>query len=186
VAFERNNFYVLTGGSGGGKSSIIDALRARGHLCVDEVGRSIVKEQLRIGGDGTPWQNPQKFCELALSRAIFVYEQTAERERPVFFDRGIVEGVGASRQLGLATEHYRNAARIYRYAPKAFVTPPWKEIFTNDPERPYSFEFAIEDYRSNVAAYRECGYELIELPKAPISDRVDFILRELSIGSAET
>jgi len=63
------------------------------------------------------------------------------------------------------------------------VTPPWKEIFTNDPERPYSFDFAIEDYRSNVAAYRECGYELIELPKVPVSERVDFILRELAIAS---
>ncbi len=182
MIFERNNFHVLTGGSSGGKSSVVDALRARGHLCVDEVGRSIVKEQLRIGGDALPSQNPQKFCELALSRAIFVYEQIAERERPVFFDRSIVEGVGASRTLGLTAEYYRNAARIYRYAPRVFVTPPWKEIFTNDPERPYSFESTVEDYRSNVAGYRECGYELIELPKVSVSERVDFILRELAIA----
>lgn len=178
MIFERDNFYVLTGCSGGGKSTILEALRARGFLCIDEVGRTIVKEQLRIGGDGTPWQDPRRFCELALSRAMYVYDQVGERRRPVFFDRSVVEGVAAALFFGLpAANHYRNAARIYRYAAKVFVMPPWKEIFTNDVERRHSFEEALEDYSRNLEGYRDCGYELVEVPKASVEERIEFILR---------
>ena len=91
MIYERDNFYVLTGCSGAGKSSIIQALKARGILCVDEAGRQIVQEQVRIGGDGTPWQDRIKFRDLLLSRYMYLFEQVTERTQSVFFDRGIPE-----------------------------------------------------------------------------------------------
>ena len=36
MAVERSNFYVVAGGPGSGKTALIEALRARGQLCVDE------------------------------------------------------------------------------------------------------------------------------------------------------
>src|SRR6266851_393327 len=75
---QRDNYYVVTGCSGGGKSAIIEALKARGFLCADEAGRMIVREQVRIGGNGTPWQDPIKFRELLLSRYIYLFEQITE------------------------------------------------------------------------------------------------------------
>jgi predicted ATPase len=178
--YERNNFYVVTGCSGGGKSAIIDALRARGFLCVDEAGRTIVQEQLRIGGDGTPWQDRMKFRELLLSRYMYLYEQITERTLPVFFDRGIPELIMFSWMLNVPLpEHHRAAFRVYRYARKVFITPPWPEIFKTDEERRHSFEDALAEYRLTPQAYRESGYELIEVPKGPVSERVEFILRQV-------
>jgi predicted ATPase len=180
MTFDRNNFYVITGCSGGGKSTLIDALCARGFQCVDEVGRQIVQQQMRIGGDGTPWQDQAMFRELLLSHYMTVFEQVTERTRPVFFDRGIPEGVGWSRLVNVPTlEHHRAAARIYRYAKKVFVTPPWKEIFREDDERKHSFEDAVAQYQLTLQVYPECGYELIEIPKAPVPERVEFVLRQV-------
>ena len=180
MKFERNNFHVLTGGSGAGKSAIIEVLKTRGFVCADEAGRAIVREQVRIGGGGTPWQDQIKFRELLLSRSIYIFEQTIEDTEPVFFDRGIPEGIGYSRFLKVPVpEHHRAAARIYRYASKVFVTPPWKEIFKTDQERHKTWEEAVEDYRVNVEAYAESGYELVEVPKVPILERVDFILEQV-------
>ena len=177
---ERDNFYIVTGCSGGGKSAIIEALRAKGFQCVDEAGREIVKEQVRIGGDGTPWQDPTKFLELLLSRYKYLFEQVAERTLPVFSDRGIPDLVANSRPLdGAVPEHYRAAARAYRYARKVFVTPPWREIFRTDDERRHSYEDALAMYRELPDAYRQFGYELVEVPKAPVAERVEFILQKV-------
>jgi len=182
MTFERNNFYIITGCSGGGKSTLLAALRARGFECVNEVGRQIVQQQLRIGGDGTPWQDQVKFRELLLSHYMSVFEQVAERKRPVFFDRGIPEGIGYSRLVNVPTlEHHRAAARIYRYAKKVFLTPPWREIFKTDEERRHSFEDALAEYELTLEVYPRFGYELVEIPKLPVAERVDFILRHVEL-----
>ncbi len=180
TSFERDNFYVVTGCSGGGKSAIIDALRARGFLSVDEAGRQIVQEQVRIGGDGTPWQDREKFRELLLSRYMYLFEQVTEQSRPVFFDRGIPEIVTFSRSLNVAVpEHHRAAAAIYRYARRVFVTPPWPEIFKPDQERRHSYDDAIAEYPLTLKAYYESAYQPVEVPQAPVSERVDFILQRV-------
>ena len=133
-----------------------------------------------MGGDGTPWQDRLKFRDLLLARYIELFEQAAERALPVFFDRGIPEILNFSTMLNIPLpQHHRAATATYRYARKVFVAPPWPEIFTIDAERRHSFEDALAMYPFDLAAYRECGYELIEIPKAPVAERADFILRSV-------
>lgn len=70
----NSNFYIITGGPGSGKSSIIEALKKLGYLCVGEAGRQIIHEQTRIGGDALHSNNQPKFCDLMLSRSMYTYE----------------------------------------------------------------------------------------------------------------
>jgi predicted ATPase len=173
----RRNFFVVTGASGSGKSSVIAALRHRGHLCIDEIGRQIVQEQVRQGGAVTPWQNHPAFMERVLTDSIQAFEAVDERLMPVFFDRGIPECIGYARLLKLAVrEHHRAAAESFRYHPSVFVMPPWAEIYTTDAERRHSFEAGHEAHVEVLKAYRDCGYALIEVPKLPVEERADFIL----------
>ena len=177
----RNNFFVLTGASGSGKSSIIAALKARGHICVEEIGRPIVREQLRMGTDATPWQNHHRFMQLLLSRSIEAFESVEERSLPVFFDRSIAEETGYARLLETAAgEPFFQAAARYRYNRTVFVTPPWKEIYATDAERRHSFEEGVESHRAEVAAYLESGYTLVEVPRDTVDARVEFILAHVS------
>lgn len=177
---ERSNFHVLTGGSGSGKSSIVAELKRQGHVCAEEAGRGIVRQQVAIGGDGTPWQDRIKFRELLLSRSIDIFEGIVETDRPVFFDRGIPETIGYCRFLGVPVPpHLRAAAALYRYAPTVYVTPPWREIYETDAERRQSWDDAVADYRVNVDAYAECGYRLVEVPRAPVTDRAALVLRHV-------
>jgi predicted ATPase len=179
---ERDNFYIISGCSGGGKSAIIRELRTRGFACVDEAGRQIVQEQLRIGGDGLPWQDHIKFQELLLARYVQSFERVAERAQPVFFDRGIPEAVAWSRFLKIPVPaHHRAAVECYQYARSVLVTPPWPEIFETDAERRHSYDDAVAEYPLTLDAYREAGYRLIEVPKAPVRERADFILRHLRV-----
>jgi predicted ATPase len=59
------------------------------------------------------------------------------------------------------------------------VAPPWPEIYATDAERRHGFEAAFEGHRAEAAAYVECGYRLIEVPRAPVEARADFILDQV-------
>ncbi len=50
-----DRFVVLSGCSGGGKSTLLAELRRRGHACVEEPGRRIIQEEARNGGQAVPW-----------------------------------------------------------------------------------------------------------------------------------
>lgn len=112
-----------------------------------------------------------------LSRSIHAFEQIAERERPVFFDRGIAELIGYCAMIKAEVPDYlRNAVEVFRYNPKVFVAPPWKEIYRNDAERKQTWEEAVEGYSAACECYPKCGYQLVEIPVGELAQRVEFIL----------
>lgn len=182
----RSNFFVITGASGSGKSSIIAALRSRGYVCVEEIGRQVVKDQLVAGSDATPWQNGERFMELVLARSIEAFRAISERTAPVFFDRSIPECIGSALVAGVApAEHRLRATREHRYNRTVFVTPPWPEIYEVDAERRHSFDEGVEYHRAELMSYVACGYQLVEVPKAPVEARVEFILEQVGANGFE-
>ena len=173
----RPNFYVLTGASGSGKSTLIAALQARGYQCVEELGRQIVREQIDSGGDGTPWQNQAKFLTLLIARSIAAFKAVTERSRPVFFDRSIAECTAHIALLDATTSaQCLEAAATFRYNSVVFVSPPWPEIYVVDAERRHSFDEGVASHQAELAAYEQCGYRLLEVPKAAVNVRTDFML----------
>lgn len=178
---QKPNFYVFTGGSSSGKSSIIDGLREAGHICVPEAGRIVVREENASGGDGQPWVNLERFADLIFEKALEAFESHEALSTPVFFDRSFIEALSCAKGLERETpQRHIDIARSHRFNPKVFVTPPWQEIFTNDAERKTTFEAAVVDYEVNTATYRECGYELIEVPRLSVEERVAFVLERVS------
>jgi predicted ATPase len=182
VAAARDFFVVISGCSGGGKSSLMHELAADGYRVFAEPGRQIVKEQNFIGGDGIPGRNVLKFVELCVSRAMHNMIMAADTSSYVFFDRSIVDNVnGLQRMPGGAPPHLIRAMETFRYAKKVFMTPPWPELFRTDAERTHSYEVAVAEYETLVPAYEQLGHEVIVLPKTSVKERVDFILKELAL-----
>lgn len=175
------NFYVISGCSGGGKSTLLSALAQRGYHVFPEAGRQIVKEQLSVGGDGVPWQDATRFAELCVSRAMYFYNSAAGVDGPVFFDRSVVDNICGIERLGLPMPGYfsQTLAR-YRYAPRVFMVPPWPEIFQQDEERQHSFEAAEQEFYGSLESYKAIGYEVVLIPKRPVQERADFVEREVS------
>jgi predicted ATPase len=178
---EKKNFYIITGGPGSGKTTLIEGLRERGFLCVGEVGRQIIQEQLKIDGDALHNKNQRKFCDLMLSRSMYTFEQVAEKEKPVFFDRGIPELIGYCHLINAEVPHYlKNAANLFRYNPCVFIAPPWEAIYQHDAERKQNWQETVETYHCVANAHIESGYQLIELPKVSVTERIHFILARVA------
>jgi predicted ATPase len=174
------NFYVISGCSGGGKSTLLSELERRGYPVFPEPGRQIVKEQLSVEGDGLPWKDVMKFAELCVSRAMYFYNSAIGLEGPVFFDRSVIDNISGIERLGLPMPAYFPQTLVqYRYAPRVFMVPPWREIFAQDTERQHSFEEALQEFDGLGQAYEAHHYEVVLIPKLPVQERADFIERAL-------
>lgn len=177
---EANRFFVLTGGPGSGKSSLIDALARLGYARTVEAGRAIIQDQVDIEGNALPWADKGRFAALMLSWEMRSYRTAQEHSGPVFFDRGVPDVMAYLRLVDLpVTAHITNAAAEFRYNRSVFIAPPWPEIFHPDRERKQDFHEAVRTYESLAFTYKELGYELVELPCVSIEERVQFVLRKI-------
>jgi len=66
-AADVGRFVVISGCSGGGKSTLLAELGSHGYATVEEPGRRIVKEELKAGGPALPWVD-EIALHVALSR----------------------------------------------------------------------------------------------------------------------
>lgn len=170
-------FFVVTGGPGSGKSSLISELEKRCFARSIEAGRSIIQDQVTIGGRALPWDDRQLFAELMLSWEMRSYSAAQLGEGTVFFDRGVPDVIGYLRLCQLPVlKHMKIAAETFRYNSTVFIAPPWQEIFHQDRERKQDFEEAIQTYDALVETYQEQNYSLVELPRLPLDQRVNFVL----------
>lgn len=179
---DSDRFFVLTGGPGAGKTTLIEALASRGLATMPEAGRAIIRDQLAIGGPATHQNDPALFAELMLAFDMQSYRRAQDQAGPVFFDRGVTELAGYHAMMGLPTPpHFRAAAQRFRYNAKVFVAPPWPEIFANDSERKQSFEEAVRTHDAMAQAYAAFGYQIVPLPKASVEERLRFVLAEAGL-----
>ncbi|MGH2624177.1 MAG: AAA family ATPase, partial [Sphingobacterium sp.] len=68
----------------------------------------------------------------------------------------------------------------YRYHPKVFLLPPWKEIYVNDQERKQTWQQAVETYNWIKQTYNQFNYHIVELPLTTVENRIAFIIENLT------
>jgi predicted ATPase len=178
-----DRFVVISGCSGGGKSSLLEELARRGYATVEEPGRRIVREETARGGAALPWVDAAAFARRAIAMARADREAAARRAGWVFFDRGLVDAAAALEHITgePALELY---GRVHRYHTLVFLTPPWPEIYAADAERRHDLAAALAEYERLLAAYARLGYETVILPKVGVAARADFVRQRLGAGGA--
>jgi len=176
---KKDNFYILTGGPGGGKTSLLEFLAAKGYHYIPETARQIIKD--RLSKNLSPRPEPNIFAQEIFRRDWENFISNSNNSSLLFFDRSFLDSACMifDTDINFYNQIKRDKLR-HRYNNSVFITPPWKEIYQNDDERDQSFEDAIKVYDRIEQWYRSRGYDVIVLPKDTIENRADFLLDQIS------
>ncbi|MEM7780454.1 MAG: AAA family ATPase [Pseudomonadota bacterium] len=165
---------VVSGGPGVGKTSLVKELARRGLPTSTEVARAILQQP---GGMDMRAKRPMDFAQAMYTAEIEEFMDAEGRSDVTVYDRGLLDIVGFLKIEGLEMPALiANGCRENVYDGPIFHAPPWREIYRRDTERIENWEQAVERDQVICEAWREFGYELIELPHASVEARADFVL----------
>jgi predicted ATPase len=177
----QKEIIVIIGGPGTGKTSIIEKLIANGHCCYPEISRQVTLEAQKQGIEQLFLKNPLLFSELLLEGRKKQFESACnESHEVVFLDRGIPDVLAYMHYIGDSYPSFFDTACREHIYTRIFILPPWEEIYVSDRERYENFEQAKLIYNHLTETYQNYGYELIEVPKDSVDNRILFILDKIS------
>jgi predicted ATPase len=169
---------VLTGAPGAGKTTLLESAAAAGFQKSHEVARELLRAP---GGMALREADPLGFADAMLEAHL--RELAAERDpsRPVVFDRGLPDVVGFLDVSGLSVSARIDAAcRSVRYSGPILRAPAWQDIYRPDSERIQDWAGAVASDEAVTAAWRRYDYTVLDLPFAPVTDRLAFLVASLS------
>ena len=175
-----NRRVVISGCSGGGKSTLLAALATYGFATVAEPGRRIVREELASGGAALPWDDPVAFARRALAVSLADLEATDAGPGWTFFDRSWIDAAAALDHL-TGEANARNLGAPHHYHDTVFLTPPWIEIFAGDSERRHDLDEAVAEYERLCEVYPALGYRTVILPRTSLDARIEALLAHLGL-----
>jgi predicted ATPase len=174
--------YIITGGPGAGKTSLLQALKSAGYHCSEEASRRLIAEEVTKGSGCLPWINLSCFAGKALDRMMHLYAQTSANSGLTFFDRGIPDIIAYLKAAALPVyESYYTALQQHPYHHTVFILPPWQAIYVNDAERWQTFDESVHLYSSIKETYEALGFTLIEVPPASVETRMNFVVETIKI-----
>lgn len=170
---------MLTGAPGAGKTTLLRALAARGYSVVDDSARQVIR--MRKDRGLVPRPLPREFAQEILAEDLLKYEAAAQATGYVFFDRSALDALGMLDHVApLSQNELDSFVSRYPYYHQAFVLPAWEAIYENDSERDQTFAEALAVHHAVSTWYQRCGYEVIEVPLAPVAERCSYVLAQLS------
>ena len=175
-------FFVVTGGPGAGKTSLIAELARRGYHTIPESGRAIIREERQSGGSALPWADRMAYAERMLERDLQAHGAALALSGPVIFDRGLPDILGYLTLCGLPVPpHVTAAAKATHYNRRVFLAPYWDAIFAQDSERKQGRAEAEATCAVMRETYAGLGYALVELPRSDIATRAKVVVEHLAL-----
>ncbi len=120
----------------------------------------------------------KRSCSLVVSVGLQSRRWTRHRDNntgAAIYDRGLPDCIAYAQGFEVDSAAALVAAEARRYADPVFIAPPWEEIYTVDDLRRMTFAMVEVFHRDLVESYETLGYDLVELPRSTVADRVAFV-----------
>ena len=168
--------YIFTGAPSAGKTTLIEALAARGHCVVAEAATE-VNSLMLARGVANPSNEPDFIDAIVDLQRRRRMEARAEglqfHDRSVVCTHALAEFLGLPISRLLAAEMER-VARDKIYQRRVFFFDNLGFV-TSTPVRRISFEDTLKFEAVHERVYRRFGYELVRVAPASVAERVKFI-----------
>jgi predicted ATPase len=173
---QQTNWHVITGAPCSGKTAVIRELEQLGHQVVHEVARAYIDERLQYGETIAQIKADILSFEHHILYKKITIEQSLPKEETVFLDRAVPDSIGYYILEGLDPYDPIQKSQLWRYKKIFFLD---RIPFKKDPVRSEDDKIASRLDRLLEESYRMLGYEIIFVPLMSLSDRVDFILKNI-------
>jgi predicted ATPase len=171
------NWYVVSGGPSSGKTTLVNEMAKLGYATYPEATRFLIEKEMAQGRKLEEIQNTLELQEKVLQLQL-KNEENAPKDRIVFFDRAIPDGLAYTRFNKLSEAMFSGLELRGRYK-KIFFCQPLP--FEKDRVRIEDKKWANALSRVVRQIYADLGYDIIDLAPTPnVSDRVKVVLKELS------
>lgn len=172
-----NNWYVITGGPSTGKTSLVEALQARGYAAVPESARHYIETERIRGKTVEEVRANQLEFQHQVTRLQVARERALDPAVPTFLDRGVPDQLAYYRYLGMPEDEVIRTA---------VAGAAYKKIFILD-RLPVAYDgVRTEDTRAQAAihetitaVYESLPFPIVHVPVLPLEQRVDFVLERL-------
>lgn len=171
--------YVISGGPGVGKTSVLNELGKQGHNALSESAREVSLKDKRFVGKSIKQINMKHFQD-----AIFCEQKKVLRELKkgeiYFSDRGLGDTLAYYAINNLKSfKELEDYAKKFRYE-KVFILDVL-DFYEQDDLRQESREEQIEIHKIILQAYQDLGYEPVIVPFMSNEKRVEFVLKEIKV-----
>lgn len=175
--------YILTGAPGAGKTAVLRLLEISGYAVVEEAATDVIALGNALGRE-EPWHEHDFIDKVVALQRQRQDCAAAAPDATIFFDRSPVCTLALSRHLGLTTSWLlaREVSRVVAegtYEATVFIIRNQGFVKTTAARR-ISFEDSLVFEQLHEQAYRELGFELIDVPAGPLADRAALILQAIT------
>ena len=167
---------VISGGPGGGKTTIINSLKRLGYFCYDEISRDLIERGKKNGNQNLFIENPIKFSNFLWKKREEQYKNSIIQKKydKVFFDRSLIDITSylefiQKRNLNLEKKLIRFNYDI------VFLVKPTEKFYKKDYSRFEDFNQSIKIHDILEKNYRT-KFKTVNVPFEKLSERVNFII----------
>jgi predicted ATPase len=170
--------YIITGAPGAGKTTILAALRGRGYAVVDEAATDVNVHLQALGRDEA-LRGPGFIDAITLLQRERLEQAAPPATAVQVFDRSPICTLALARYSGLPVTPIlaREIDRVVAegiYQPRVFFVHLLGFIRPT-PVRRISLAQSVTFERFHEQAYRNHGFELVDVPAGTVGERVELV-----------
>ena len=168
---------VISGGPGGGKTTIINSLMDMGYFCYDEISKGLIEKFKKSDNQNIFIESPVKFSSILWKKREEQYKNSIIQKKYdiVFFDRSLLDVTSYLEFVNKRNFNLEKKLGNFSYD-IVFLIKPTKSFYTKDFSRHENFNQSMKIHNILEKNYKN-HFKTVNVPFKKLSERLNFIIK---------